>query len=153
MVKRMPEQFLNGDSKEITQWYIGINPPVRVKLENFHNCYLTIEIKKEPGVNYKLEDDIPASALSALAGARRFHIIRKTRYNVKNLELDVFHAELEGLALLGFKRKYKGEIFEIPIEFLVEEVTADERFDNHNLAMLDRIPEEWGCEITKETPV
>ncbi len=145
LVKRMPGFYLKNGGKEITQWYICFDPPVRVRTEDFHSCYLTIKIGEEP--DYELEGWIPENALSVLATARKGNKIRKTRYHISNFDLDVFLAGLGGLVLMEFEKKSEGDVPKIPLDILVEEVTGDSRFRNHNLAKLDSIPKEWRCEI------
>lgn len=147
LVKKMLRSYLENEGKEITQWYICTDPPVRFRVENFKDCYLTIKIKKDVGENYELEGPIPKRAVSVLALARKHNKIYKTRYPIGILELDVFLSKLNGLVLLEFERKSKEDIFKIPLGFVVREVTGDERFENHNLAKLESIPNEWRCEI------
>ena len=147
LVKRMPRSYLEKDSREITQWYICLDPPTRVRVENFEDCYLTIKIEKEAGKDSELEGGIPKNALPALAAVRKGNKIRKTRYFIGNLELDVFLAQLDGLVLLEFERKSREDILVMPLGFIVEEVTGDERFRSHNFAKLDSIPEKWKCKI------
>lgn len=147
LVKVLPEKYLNLGGKEITQWYVGIDPPVRVRVENFDDCYLTIKIKKRPGVNREYEQEIHPKFADSLARFRKFNKIRKTRRYIGNLELDVFYVQLYGLVILEFEKKTGQEVLEIPSDILAEEVTGDERFDNHNLAKLDAMPEKWKCEI------
>ena len=149
LVKRMPRRFVENCGKEITQWYICLDPPVRVRIEDFDDCSLTVKIDKDPdlGERYELEDDIPKDAILALAKAKKGDKIRKTRYQIGNLELNVFCGILGGLVLLEFEIKSEEDVFLMPFGFLAEEVTGDERFEGHNLAQLDCIPDDWKCEI------
>lgn len=147
-VKRMPRFYIENEcQKEITQWYICLDPPIRVRVENFDDCYLTIKIGDEPGKDYELEVSIPKLALPMLATARKHNEIRKTRHPVSNLNLDVFLPSLAGLVLMEFEKKLEGDIPKIPLDFSVVEVTGDPRFRNHNLAKLDSVPEDWKCVI------
>ena len=147
LVKRMPRNYWQNAGTEITQWYICFDPPIRVREEGFHDCYLTIKIVDESGKDFHLEGNIPKLALTGLAAIRKGNKIRKIRYHISILDLDVFSAELEGLVLMEFEKKSGDGIPKIPLNFSVEEVTGDPRFRNHNLANLDSIPEEWKCKI------
>ncbi len=158
MVRRMPKSYLAYDSKEITQWYICIDPPIRVRAENFEDCYLTIKIEQEAvietrqGFRAKLEfeESIPRGFALHLEKVRKFNKVRKTRYLIGNLELDVFYEKLSGLVMLEFEKKSKDNVFVMPPGFITEEVTFDPRFENHNLAQLGSIKEDWRCEIVQE---
>lgn len=147
LVKALPRSYLEYPSKEITQWYISIDPPIRVRVENFDTYYLTIKIKQKPGVNREYEQEIHRTFANTLLRVRKFNKIRKTRHLIGILELDVFLAQLGGLVLLEFEKKSKDDAFEMPTGIMTEEVTGDPRFENHNLAKLDAIPEEWRCKI------
>ena len=116
-------------------------------MENFNDYYLTIKIKQKPGVNREYEQKIHRTFANTLSRVRKFNKIRKTRHLVGILELDVFLAQLGGLVLLEFEKKSDKDVFEMPAGILAEEVTGDPRFENHNLAKLNAIPEEWRCEI------
>lgn len=147
LVKRMTGKYLRLRGKKITQWYIGMDPPVRVRVENLDECSLTIKIKARPGVNKEYIQEISFLLSERLAKFRKFNKIRKTRRDIGNLELDVFYVQLHDLVILEFENKTGKDTFVIPSDMVVEEVTGDERFDNHNLAKLDAIPDEWRCEI------
>lgn len=147
LVRVLPEKYLERGGNEITQWYICFKPPVRVRVENFDDCYLTIKTRKKRGEDYELEGEIPKFASENLAAFRKGNKVRKTRYALGVLELDVFCGQLAGLVLLEFEKKTGRESFEIPSDLKVVEVTGDKRFRNHNLAKLDCIPDEWRCEI------
>lgn len=146
-VRVLPRRYLENGGNEITQWYIWFYPPVRIRVENFDNCFLTIKIGKKTGEDYELETGIPKFISKILAKFRRHNKVRKTRYSVGNLELDVFVAQLKDLVLIDFEKKTGKEVLEIPSDLEVEEVTGDSRFRNHNLAKMDEIPEEWKCKI------
>lgn len=150
LVKRLPASYLQAGSREVTQWYICMRPPVRVRVEDFEDCSLTIKIRKALDENYELQDAIPKEAIVIFETARKHNKIRKTRYFIGLLELNVFYDQLEGLVLLEFERKSDKDVLAIPLDILVEEVTGDERFDNHNLAMLDNILEDWRCRIADD---
>ncbi len=131
---------------EITQGYLSVNPPVRVRIENFDDGFLTKKIKIAPGLNIEDEDEIGLFNAKQLMRFHKYHKVRKTRYKVGRLEIDVFLGRLNGLVLIEFEKEYSDEKCEIPVDFLVEEVTGDERFENNNLCQLDKLPEEWRCQ-------
>jgi len=132
---------------EITQGYLCIDPPIRVRVVDFDECVMFIKIKESAGRNFEFADDnLSLKDAMKLMSAHKYHKIRKTRYKIGRLEVDVFLGELVGLVLIEFEQKFPGEPFEIPADFLVEEVTGDPRFENHNLCQLDKLPEEWRCQ-------
>jgi CYTH domain-containing protein len=136
--------LVNG--AEITQGYLWFWPVVRVRFKDFWDSLLTIKIKIVPGVNLELEPKISLSLARWLMKHHKYHKVRKIRYKIGRLEIDVFLGELAGLVLIEFEKKHLNETAEIPVGFVVEEVTGDERFSNHNLCQLDKIPEEWRCQ-------
>lgn len=128
---------------EILQGYLCEDPPIRVRIENGQRCFLTIKLKKAPGSNLQFEAKISLYVARNLLEAHKYNKIFKTRYRAKRLEVDVFHGRLAGLVLIEFEKKSPEEKAEIPTGFIVQEVTGDERFENHNLAKLDSIPDDW----------
>lgn len=147
-IKVFLDDLTNG--VEITQGYLSVDPPIRIRVENFEDSFLTIKIKQAPGINLEVEGEIPLRIANLLMGAHKYHKVRKTRYKMKGLEIDVFYGELAGLVLVEFEYK-DGVECEIPTGLLVEEVTGDERFSNHNLCQFDKIPEEWRCEVVSRS--
>lgn len=135
-----------GIGTEVTQGYICVDPPVRIRTENFEDSILTIKLKESPGLNIELEDEIPPPMAPKLMACHKYHKIRKTRYKMGRLEVDIFYGPLEGLVLIEFEKQFTEERAEIPKEFVVKEVTGDPRFENHNLCQLDRLPKEWRCQ-------
>lgn len=144
VIKASLDLLENG--AEITQGYLSVDPPVRVRVENFEDSFLTIKIKQAPGINLEFEEAIPLHSANLLMGAHKYHKIRKIRYKIGRLEIDVFLGELAGLVLIEFEQKFPEEQFEIPSDFLVKEVTGDIQFENHHLCKLDKLPEEWRCQ-------
>ena len=77
-------------------------------------------------------------------------MIIKTRYNIKlennlNVELDVFHGNLEGLvfAEVEFPNVEISESFEKP-NWLGEDISFDKRYDNTYLSKIDKYnPEDF----------
>lgn len=147
LIKKLPRKYLNIPGKDITQWYLWLHPPIRVRIENLEDCYLMVKIKIRPGVNWEFMKTISGGFADWLTRFRKFDKIRKTRRNIGNLELDRFYTQLWGLILLEFEKKPGSGTLEIPSDIVFEEVTGDERFSNHNLIKLSDIPEEWRCNI------
>jgi CYTH domain-containing protein len=134
---------------ETTQGYLWLKPPVRVRFENFLDCILITKLKLAPGVNVELGGEIPFSWGNRLIRHHKYHKVRKIRYRIGRWELDIFLGELTGLVLLEFEKKFRSELaplFPINVPDFME-VTGDTRFENHNLCRLEKIPEEWRCEI------
>jgi len=136
-----------GNGVEITQGYLCVDPPIRVRIENFKDGFLTIKIKEVAGVNLQFEEEIPKQFAKKFMRSCKHYKIRKTRYKIGRLEIDVFYGELAGLVLVEFEQSFPGENIEIPKSLVVKEVTGDENFLNHNLCRLNKLPEEWRCEF------
>jgi len=135
----------NGE--EITQGYLCVDPPIRVRVTDFDECAVFIKIREGPGRNFEFVDDnLLLKDAMKLMRAHKYHKIKKTRYRIGRLEVDVFLGELEGLVIIEFEQKFPREPIKIPESFLVEEVTGDIRFENHHLCQLDKLPEEWRCQ-------
>ena len=132
---------------EMTQGYLCVDPPIRVRVENFEDSFLTIKIKEAPGINLEFEVEIPKQFAEKFMRSCKHYRIRKTRYKIGRLEVDVFYGELAGLVLAEFEQSFPGEKIEIPKSLVVKEVTDDEQFLNHNLCQLNELPKEWMCEF------
>ena len=80
----------------------------------------------------------PALADLLLTHCCRTPFIEKTRYRERHAgaewEVDVFHAENEGLVLAEIELAHAGDPVEIP-PWVVREVTGDPRFTNYGLSL------------------
>ena len=95
----------------------------------------------------EFEVEIPKQFAEKFMRSCKHYRIRKTRYKIGRLEVDVFYGELAGLVLAEFEQSFPGEKIEIPKSLVVKEVTDDEQFLNHNLCQLNELPKEWMCEF------
>lgn len=134
----------------VRQGYLGIDPPVRVRIENNQKGFLTIKLEDVEG-KLELEYEIPFREAELLLGARKHHLIEKMRYRVDRFEVDIFLGRLGGLVRAEIELEFSGEEIEIPRGLTVREVTQDKRFENHNLAQLDNLPKEWRCKIVSRS--
>ena len=123
---------------EITQVYLTIqdNMAIRVRIEE-HHASIAIKSKISERVNREYEYNIPLDEARSLMKLSKHSAITKTRHLVdyKNhlWEVDEFHGENEGLIVAEIELDDENEEFEIP-PWLGEEVTADYRYLNSNLA-------------------
>ena len=123
---------------EITQVYLTIqdNLAIRVRIEE-HHASIAIKSKISERVNREYEYNIPLDEARSLMNLSQYSSITKTRHLVdyKNhlWEVDEFHGENEGLIVAEIELDDENEEFEIP-PWLGEEVTADYRYLNSNLA-------------------
>ena len=123
---------------EITQVYLTIqdNLAIRVRIEE-HHASIAIKSKISERVNREYEYNIPLDEARSLMNLSQHSAITKTRHLVdyKNhlWEVDEFHGENEGLIVAEIELDDENEEFEIP-PWLGEEVTADYRYLNSNLA-------------------
>jgi adenylate cyclase len=120
-----------GEGEPIEQGYLAFDPEVRVRTRGAR-AYLTI---KGPGLYERLEFEYPipsadAEALFPLCQA----VLRKTRYRVGLLEIDVYHDRLAGLAIAEAEA-WPPEMRLLPPEGVEwVEVTGDPTYLNQNLA-------------------
>ena len=125
---------------EITQAYLTIqdNLAIRVRIEE-HHASITIKSKISERVNREYEYNIPLDEAHSLMNLSHHSHITKTRHLVdyKNhmWEVDEFHGDNEGLIVAEIELDDKNEKFEMP-PWLGEEVTADYRYLNSNLAQI-----------------
>ena len=125
-------------SVEITQAYLTIqdNLAIRVRIEE-HHASIAIKSKISERVNREYEYNIPLDEARSLMKLSQHLAITETRHLVdyKNhlWEVDEFHGENEGLIVAEIELDDENEEFEIP-PWLGEEVTADYRYLNSNLA-------------------
>ena len=129
---------INSKSEDIKQAYlsVGQNMAIRVRIEGMQ-ASLNIKSKKTERINHEFEYIIPLDETQFLIKMSPYHIIKKTRYIVeyegKIWEVDEFHADNDGLIIAEIELDIEHEVFKKPF-WLGEEVTADFRYLNSNLA-------------------
>ena len=141
LVKFLPENLDSYPHKEILQGYICVSEDgtaVRLR-EKGKKYYLTVKSgfgKDRP------EDEIELTQgqFDAIWGTTETKRVRKTRYEIPDpagiIELDIYHDALEGLVTVEveFRDDASSDDF-VPPEWFGEEVTDDESYKNHNLAI------------------
>lgn len=154
-VLKLPKDLEKCPKKEIEQGYLCIKPTVRIRKSD--NVY-TLNYKwKDPNIkdnsaiqNIEYEMPLTEENYKILFNKVENHMIIKTRYNIKlennlNVELDVFHGNLEGLvfAEVEFPNVEISESFEKP-NWLGEDISFDKRYDNTYLSKIDKYnPEDF----------
>tara|TARA_B100000315_G_C14060434_1_gene355984 strand:+ start:51 stop:512 length:462 start_codon:yes stop_codon:yes gene_type:complete len=129
---------LSAKTVEIRQAYLSIdaNMAIRVRVEGMQ-ASINIKSKKSDRVNYEFEYAIPMDEAQSLIRMCPYPIIEKTRHVVEyegmTWEVDEFHADNEGLTVAEIELHDENEVFKLP-PWLGEEVTADYRYLNSNLA-------------------
>ena len=129
---------LNSKAVEIKQAYLSANKnmAIRVRVEGLQ-ASINIKSKKSERVSHEFEYVIPLDEAQFLVQMSPYPIIEKIRYVVeykgKTWEVDEFHADNEGLTVAEIELDDENEAFELP-PWLGEEVTADYRYLNSNLA-------------------
>ena len=146
MGKEIERKFLVDQSSlpndingiEYSQSYISINESgvVRVRIKE-ETAVLTI---KSGGLGIsrdEFEYEIPLEDAKALQNIFNNEIIYKTRYNIiykgKKWEVDQFHKQNKGLWIAEIELESEEESFDVP-EWVLEEVTGDEKYYNSNLS-------------------
>ena len=129
---------LNAKAVDIKQAYLSAdeNMAVRVRVEGIQ-ASINIKSKKSERVNHEFEYVIPLDEAQFLIRMSPYPIIEKTRHMVeyegKTWEVDEFHGDNRGLTVAEIELDDENEAFEKP-PWLGEEVTADYRYLNSNLA-------------------
>ena len=111
---------------------------IRVRIDGLQ-AYLAIKSKISERVNKEYGYSIPIDeARSLIHLDDNLLVIRKTRYIVEYegrvWEVDEFHDENDGLIVAEIELDSENEIFKMP-PWIGEEVTADYRYLNSNLAI------------------
>ena len=128
----------NSKSVYIKQAYLSAdeNMAIRVRIEK-NQATINIKSKKSERVNHEFEYVIPLDEAQSLIRMSPYLMIEKTRhvikYEGKTWEVDEFHGDNSGLTVAEIEFDHENEVFEKP-PWLGEEVTADYRYLNSNLA-------------------
>ena len=126
-------------SSDIKQAYLSVTEKmaIRVRIEDIR-ASLAIKSKISERVNQEYEYSIPIDEARSLMNLDDLPIIIKTRFLVEykgcNWEVDEFHDANKGLIVAEIELDHENETFDIP-PWLGEEVTADYRYLNSNLAI------------------
>ena len=129
----------NSKSVYIKQAYLSAdeNMAIRVRIENIQ-ATINIKSKKSERVNHEFEYIIPMDEAISLIKMSPYPLIEKTRhvvkYEGKTWEVDKFHGDNDGLTVAEIELDNENEEFGMP-PWLGEEVTADFRYLNSNLAV------------------
>jgi len=129
----------NSKSVYIKQAYLSAdeNMAIRVRIEK-NQATINIKSKKSERVNHEFEYIIPMDEAISLIKMSPYPLIEKTRhvvkYEGKTWEVDKFHGDNEGLTVAEIELDNENEEFGMP-PWLGEEVTADSRYLNSNLAV------------------
>jgi adenylate cyclase len=151
LVHDAPEDLKQQPHENIRQGYLAIaadGTEARVR-EQGDASFLTV--KSGSGeTRTEVELPIPAKTFASLWPLTRGQRVRKVRYHVphddRTIEIDVYRRKLKGLVVaeIEFPSEEAAAAFQPP-EWLGEEVTGDERFNNKNLAC-HGLPEDVACE-------
>ena len=129
----------NAQSSDIKQAYLSVTErmAIRVRIDGIQGT-LAIKSKVSDRVNREYEYSIPIDDARSLINLGGLPIIRKTRYLVEyegwTWEVDEFHDNNAGLIVAEIELEDENDIFKLP-PWIGEEVTADYRYLNSNLAI------------------
>ena len=129
----------NARSSKIEQAYLSVmeKMAIRVRIDGIQ-ASLAIKSKISERVNKEYEYSIPIDEARSLMNLNDLTVIRKTRYLVEHKghtwEVDEFHDDNKGLIVAEIELDDENETFAMP-SWLGEEVTADNRYLNSNLAV------------------
>ena len=129
----------NAQSLDIKQVYLSITEKIaiRVRIDGMQAA-LAIKSKVSDRVNLEYEYSIPIDEARSLMNLDDLPFISKTRYLIQYKgwawEVDEFHDKNEGLIVAEIELDTENDIIKIP-PWIGEEVTADYRYLNSNLAI------------------
>lgn len=137
-VKHLPDDLESYPQQHFTQGYISIgNDGKEIRLRRKGDDYF-LTVKSGGGlIRSEYEIKITGEQFHDLWPATEGKRLEKTRYFIPhNVELDIYHGDLEGLitAEVEFKSEKESEDF-IPPEWFDEELTYDKRYRNQSLAL------------------
>ena len=129
---------LSAKTVQIRQAYLSIdeNMAIRVRVEKIL-ASINIKSKESERINNEFEYVIPMDEAQSLIRMSPYPMIEKTRHMVQyegNIwEVDEFYGDNSGLTVAEIELDHEDEEFQQPL-WLGEEVTADYRYLNSNLA-------------------
>ena len=129
----------NAQSSDIKQAYLSVTErmAIRVRIDGIRGS-LCIKSKVSDRVNREYEYSIHIDEARSLMNLGDLPIIIKTRYLVEyegwTWEVDEFHDNNDGLIVAEIELEAENDIFKLP-PWIGEEVTADYRYLNSNLAI------------------
>ncbi len=141
LVKALPDNLEQYPHKDIVQGYLAITEDgTEVRLRQKGKKYFQTVKSGAGKTRFESEIEITKDQFESLWVATNGKRVEKTRYEIPheggNIELDVYHGDLDGLlsAEIEFSSEEDSNKFIAP-EWLSEEVTEDKRYKNQNLAL------------------
>lgn len=128
--------------KDIKQAYLAVDDEREVRLRSIKDQQYLLTVKSSGALSreeIEIElNDPQVERMKPLMGSRCLH---KTRYDIPydqhNIELDIYHGSLEGLAVaeIEFDHEDAAAAF-APPDWFGRELTEDQRFKNKNLVKI-----------------
>lgn len=142
-IKKLPDYLEQYQKKEIEQAYLCSKPTIRIRKSN-EDYILTYKSRPEKQCGKEgtaraceeVELPLTKAAYEHLKEKADNNIIVKTRYLIPNgnyhdIELDVFHGHLEGLAFAEVEFESEEEALGYPMpDWFLADVTFDKRYRN-----------------------
>lgn len=141
-VLKLDKKQLPRKGYQVIQGYLSYEPVLRVRIVDNHRAIFSIKGK---GLLSREEFEYPIPLLHAKE-LLKFSLgtIKKTRYKINRLELDIFHGKLKGLILAEVELKDRREKVRLPDWLTCKEVTQDPRYQNNALARFGLPPAKGG---------
>lgn len=131
-VTKIDKKLLKKGTK-IIQGYLSISPEVRVRIKG-NRGFLTV--KSEGDIERKeYEYRIPLKDAKKLLQMCRWKL-EKTRYKLRNFEIDIFKGKLKGLILAEIELTRKDHKVTLPSWLDGYEVTYEKSYKNKYLAKM-----------------
>jgi len=148
LLKEIPSEVRDNASYLIEQYYISINPEIRLrKVQNSNSNNITYyKTQKSKGTKIREEIETKINKAFYLENQDKMigHMISKTRTRIpleNNLfaELDVYYGINLRVVEVEFKNESEANKF-IPPQWFGKEVTYEEQYKNKNIALSSIIP-------------
>jgi len=151
-VLKLDKKHLPRKGYQVIQGYLNYEPVLRVRIAVLRHSVASKQRRmvdnrkaifsiKGKGLLSREEFEYPIPLFHARE-LLKFSLgtIKKTRYKIGRLELDIFHGKLKGLILAEVELKNKREKVRLPDWLKCSEVTYDPRYQNNALAQFGLPP-------------
>jgi adenylate cyclase len=137
-----PPELAAARASEIEQGYLVIGADGAEARVRRRDGVCTLTVKSGTGLaRGETEISITADQFEALWPATEGSRIEKTRHEIEDVELDVYHGALDGLIVAEVEFPHVAAAFEYdPPAWFADEVTTDDRYKNRRLAVEGRPP-------------
>lgn len=128
--------------KDIKQAYLAVDDQREVRLRSINDRHYRLTVKSSGALSREeIEIELNGPQMERMKPLMGSRCLQKTRYDIpyyqRNIELDIYHGPLEGLAVaeIEFEHEHAAAAF-VPPEWFGRELTEDQHFKNKNLVKI-----------------